>query len=299
MAASAVPVIHSLFEPTSGTWQYVVACPATSQAAIIDPVLNFSAATNELSTKSADEILALIKEKGYLVTHLLETHVHADHLTASNYLQKQLEDSTGKRPATCIGKRIKDAQARFGGRYGIPAAELDTAFDHLCDDGEKFSIGHLQGEVLYLPGHTPDHIGYMIGENVFAGDSIFNPDVGSARCDFPGGSATALYSSMAKLLSLPRHYRIYTGHDYPPATRSGKPLPYTTVGEQREGNKHVKDGTSEDEFVKWRSERDAGLAEPKLINQALQFNITAGRLPEVDADGRRYFVSKQASQTVL
>jgi glyoxylase-like metal-dependent hydrolase (beta-lactamase superfamily II) len=299
MAASSVPIIHTLFEPTSGTWQYVVACPTTSQAAVIDPVLNFNAATNELSTKSADEILALVKEKGYLVTHLLETHVHADHLTASNYLQKQLENSTGKRPQTCIGKRIKDAQARFGGRYGIPAAELDTAFDHLCEDGETFSLGDMQGEVLYLPGHTPDHVGYMIGENVFAGDSIFNPDVGSARCDFPGGSATALYGSMAKLLSLPRHYRLYTGHDYPPATRNGIPLPYTTVGDQREGNKHVKDGRSENDFVKWRSERDAGLAEPKLINQALQFNIMAGRLPEVAADGHRYFVPKQAPQTVL
>lgn len=120
------------------------------------------------------------------MTYLLETHVHAGHLTAANYLQGQLEESSGQRPNTCIGKRIKDAQARFSGRFGIPAVELEAAFDHLCNDGEKFSIGHLRGEVLYLPGHTPDHIGYMIGENVFAGDSIFNPDVGSARSDFPG-----------------------------------------------------------------------------------------------------------------
>jgi len=299
MAATVAPVINTLFEPTSGTWQYVVACPDTSQAAIIDPVLNFNATTNELSTKAADEILALVKDKGYQVTYLLETHVHADHLTASNYLLQELENSASKRPQTGIGRRIKDAQTRFGGQYGIPPPELDSAFDHLFEDDESFSIGHVQAKILYLPGHTPDHIGYMIGENVFTGDSIFNPDVGSARCDFPGGSATALFNSMTKLLSLPGHYRLYTGHDYPPATRAGQPLPYTTVSDQRGGNKHVKDGTSEHDFVQWRSERDAGLAEPKLMQQALQFNIVAGRLPEVAADGHRYFVPKQPLQTVL
>jgi glyoxylase-like metal-dependent hydrolase (beta-lactamase superfamily II) len=187
MAASAVvPTIHPLFEPTSGTWQYIVACPTTAQAAIIDPVLNFNAATNELSTKAADEIVAVVREQGYTVVYLLETHVHADHLTAANYLQEQLGQGSAPRPKTCIGKRIKDAQARFSGRFGIPAAELDTAFDQLCDDGGTLLIGDLPCEVLYLPGHTPDHIGYLIGENVFVGDSIFNPDVGSARCDFPG-----------------------------------------------------------------------------------------------------------------
>ena len=305
MAASSQPVVHTLYEPTSGTWQYIVACPVTSQAAVIDPVLNFNAATNELSTKSADEILGLIKDKAYHVTYLLETHVHADHLTASQYLQQELEATSVDRPKTCMGKRVKDAQARFGKRYGVSAAELETAFDHLFEDGEQFSIGTLKVEVLHLPGHTPDHIGYMTGENVFTGDSIFNPDVGSARCDFPGGSATALYKSMSKLLSLPPHYRLYTGHDYPPATRINvagekpEPLPYTTVSDQRQGNKHVKDGTLEEEFVQWRSERDAGLAEPKLINQALQFNITAGRLPEIAADGHRYFVPAKAVQEVL
>ncbi len=184
-------------------------------------------------------ILALIKDKEYVVTYLLETHIHADHLTASQYLQQELEKASGERPKTCMGKRVKDAQARFGKRFGVSVAELDTAFDHLLEDGEQLSIGELKVEVLHLPGHTPDHVGYMIGENVFTGDSIFNPDVGSARCDFPGGSATALYKSMAKLLSLPRHYRLYTGHDYPPADRNGvegekpKPLAYTTVGDQQ------------------------------------------------------------------
>jgi glyoxylase-like metal-dependent hydrolase (beta-lactamase superfamily II) len=152
MAASAVPIIHTLFETTSGTWQYVVACPTTSQAVVIDPVLNFNAATNELSTRLIDEILALVKEKGYRMTHLLETHVDANHLTASHCLQRQLGDTVDKRPKTCIGKRIKDAQAQFGGKYGIPAAELIKAFDHLFEDGENFSIGGLKAEVLHLLG---------------------------------------------------------------------------------------------------------------------------------------------------
>lgn len=305
MAVSIAPVVHTLFEPVSGTWQYVVACPVTCQAAIIDPVLNFNAATNDLSTEAADEILALVNEKQYLVTHILETHVHADHLTASHYLQQKIQSTSAEPPKICMGKRVKDAQAQFGKLFGVPSTKLDVAFDHLFEDGETFSIGDLTVEVLHLPGHTPDHIGYMIGENVFTGDSIFNPDVGSARCDFPGGSATALFNSMSKLLSLPPHYRLYTGHDYPPATRTsspdGKPEPlaYTTVQDQREGNNHVKDGTLEKEFVQWRSERDAGLAQPKLINQALQFNIMAGRLPEPDGDGHRYFVPLQAVQTVL
>jgi glyoxylase-like metal-dependent hydrolase (beta-lactamase superfamily II) len=148
MAASAVPIIHTLFESMSGTWQYVVACPTTSQAVVIDPVLNFNAATNELSTKSINEILALVKEKGYRMTHLLETHVHADHLTASHCLQQQLGDTVDKRPKACISKRIKDAQAQFD---GIPAAGLVKVFDHLFEDGENFSIGGPKAEVLHLP----------------------------------------------------------------------------------------------------------------------------------------------------
>jgi glyoxylase-like metal-dependent hydrolase (beta-lactamase superfamily II) len=151
-------------------------------------------------------------------------------------------------------------------------------------DGESFDIGNVQVVVLHLPGHTPDHVGYQIGENVFTGDSIFNPDLGSARCDFPEGSASALWNSMQRLLSLPLHYKLYTGHDYPPADRKGedgdsKPRPYATVEEHRASNKHVKVGTEESTFVEWRTTRDAGLNEPKLINHALQFNIRAGKLP--------------------
>jgi glyoxylase-like metal-dependent hydrolase (beta-lactamase superfamily II) len=287
------PRIHPVFEPKTGTWQYVVADPTTNQAVVVDSVLDYDPAAGQLSTKSADELLALISKQGYTVSRILETHAHADHLTASRYLQNQLQKLQSQRPEVCIGRRIKDVQSLFGPRYGVPASELDQAFDYTFEDGEKFKIGNVNAEVLHLPGHTPDHIGYLIGSNVFTGDSIFNPDVGSARCDFPGGSATALYKSMQKLLNFPPHYKLYTGHDYPPETREpvdggGREMPYTTVEKQRAENKHVKEGTKEEDFVKWRSERDSGLSEPRLIHQAIQINIRGGRLPQADSNGMQF-----------
>jgi glyoxylase-like metal-dependent hydrolase (beta-lactamase superfamily II) len=286
------PIIHTIFEPVTGTWQYVVADPSTKEAVIIDSVLDFDAATATISTGSADKLLALVAEQDYTVVRILETHCHADHLTASRYLQGQLE-SNGKRPEICIGSRIKDVQGLFGEKYGIPSSEMNNAFDHTFADNETFNIGSLEARVLHLPGHTPDHIGYLISSNVFTGDSIFNADVGSARCDFPGGSATALYNSIQTLLALPDEYRLYTGHDYPPADREGgkKERPFCTVREQKEGNKHVNETVKEGEFVKWRTGRDEGLAEPKLIHQALQVNVRGGRLPE-EADGARFLKVK-------
>jgi len=220
----------------------------------------------------------------------METHAHADHLTAARYIQQRLLRNGQPRAQICIGHRITEVQTTFSQEYDIDPAELTDSFDKLFEDDEDFAIGGLRGQVLHLPGHTPDHVGYRIGSNVFTGDSIFNPDVGSARCDFPGGSATALYHSMKALLSLPPEYRLYTGHDYPPATRETgengeKHRPYTTVLEQLKGNKHVKDGTNEEEFVKWRSERDSTLGEPKLLHQSLQFNIRGGRLPKPSSNG--------------
>ena len=291
---SPKPNIHTIYEPVTGTWQYVVADQGTQVAVIIDAVLDFDAATSKISTGSADALLTLVESNRYTVDRLLETHVHADHLTASGYLQKRLTAVQGKKPTIGIGKRIADVQSRFGTRYGVSPDELSGHFDHTFDDHEHFMIGTVQVDVLHLPGHTPDHIGYLIGDNVFTGDSIFNPDVGSARCDFPGGSATALHASMSELLALPPHYRLYTGHDYPPDSREtnesgSKAKPFTTVEEQRKENKHVKDGTKKEEFIKWRSDRDSGLAEPKLIHQALQFNIRAGHLPTTDSEGYMYF----------
>lgn len=286
------PIIHPIFEKQTSTWQYIVACPRTLQAAIIDPVLDYDQAQMSISTTSADALLDFATSHNYTITRLLETHAHADHLTAAYYIKQRLKVENHAHVPICTGYRIRQVQNTFARRYGIPKDELDNAFDHLSQDDETFRIGDIAGQVLHLPGHTPDHSGYLIGRNVFTGDSMFNPDVGSARCDFPAGDAHALYSSMQKLLSLPDEYKLYTGHDYPPSSgdyQSRDPMPYVTVKEQREGNKHVKGGTPKEDFVRWRQERDSGLNEPRLLHQALQVNIRGGRLP-LHAD-RRVFLS--------
>ncbi|GAA91710.1 metallo-beta-lactamase superfamily protein [Aspergillus luchuensis] len=299
------PIIHPIFEKQTSTWQYIVACPETHEAVIIDPVLDFDPSQLTVTTTSADELLDLATSKGYHITRILETHAHADHLTAAHYIQTKLHhqqrlssssssSSTESSPKVpiCTGHRIRQVQATFAQRYNIPPNDLSTAFDHLFQDDETFQIGHITAQVLHLPGHTPDHSGYMIGSNVFTGDSIFNPDVGSARCDFPHGDARALYQTMRKLLALPEHVKLYTGHDYPPAvegnsTTNRAPKAFVTVKDQKEGNKHVKEGTVEEEFVKWRQERDSALGEPRLLHPSLQVNVRGGRLPWGDTGNRR------------
>ncbi|KAI1609589.1 hypothetical protein EDD36DRAFT_75767 [Exophiala viscosa] len=289
------PKVHTLFEPVTGTWQYLVADEITKEAVVIDPVLDYDKPTGKITTRAADEILDLVAGKCYTVSRILETHAHADHLTASRYLQNVLAERqpTSPSPLVCIGERISQVQKTMSKVYNIPAIDLEGAFDHTFADDETFAIGNIEAKVIHLPGHTPDHIGYVIGSNVFTGDSIFNPDVGSARCDFPGGSATDLYQSMQKLLALPSHFKLYTGHDYPPESRDiiagqhvsgSKAVPYTTVDVQRHDNKHVKIGTEMDDFVKWRSERDSGLGDPKLLAQAMQVNVRGGRLPMGDSE---------------
>ncbi|OAA41297.1 metallo-beta-lactamase domain protein [Metarhizium rileyi] len=286
--------VHDIYEPKTGTWQYVVADPSTMSAAVIDSVLEFDPASATIDTKSADALLALIQQKKYTVELILETHAHADHLTAAAYLQEQLASSQGSRPDIGIGKHIQEVQKRFGDRYGVNSVEYSNVFDRLFEDDAQFKIGNLNATVLYLPGHTPDHVGYRIqvsvdnGEdNIFCGDTLFNADVGSARCDFPGGDATQLYHSVQKLLSHAPYVKIWTGHDYPPEARDGHAVSAMTVGQHREQNKHLKDGTSEREFVAWRTERDATLKEPRLIHYALQMNIRAGRLPKPTPMGDR------------
>ncbi|KAF7585793.1 Ethylmalonic encephalopathy 1, partial [Aspergillus hancockii] len=172
------PIIHPIFEPQTSTWQYIVACPQTHNAVIIDPVLDYNPSQSTITTTAADTLLVLINTKNYRITHLLETHAHADHLTASSYLQSRLQKQQDTHIPICIGHRIRQVQDTFASRYRIPQAELEHAFDHLLDDNETFSIGQLTATVLHLPGHTPDHVGYQIGSNVFTGDSMFNPDVG-------------------------------------------------------------------------------------------------------------------------
>ncbi|KAK6219523.1 metallo-beta-lactamase superfamily protein [Colletotrichum tabaci] len=280
------PIIHDIFEPSTGTWQYIVADLPTKAAIIIDPVLDFDPATSAISTQTADGLLEVIWELGYKVVGILETHVHADHLTAAKYLQSRLREAqAGAAPDICIGGRIKAVQERLSEKYGIEKEEFASAFDRLFGDDEVFGIGKLEATALHLPGHTPDHMGYLIGSNVFAGDSLFNHDVGSARCDFPGGNARDLFASTRRLLGLPEDTKIWTGHDYPPAGRG--PVAATNVAQQKTQNKHLAQSATEDEFVKWREERDSGLSEPRLMHWALQFNIRAGNMPGLNKNGDR------------
>ncbi|KAF2004992.1 Metallo-hydrolase/oxidoreductase [Amniculicola lignicola CBS 123094] len=280
------PTIHSVYETKTGTWQYVVVDPSTKKAVVIDAVLDYDPATQVISTEAADGLLSLISEKGYKIEKILETHAHADHLTAASYLQKQIEQQQGYKPPICAGKRITQVQDLFGAKYGVPAQEYRGVFDKLFDDEERFEIGNLTATATHLPGHTPDHLGYIVGENVFCGDSIFHTDIGTARADFPGGSATSLYESGRKLLRLPEHFKIWPGHDYPSEDRA--PIASVSVKEHKEHNKHLANDTTQQEFVLMREERDSGLAAPKLLHPSLQFNIRAGQLPSPTPAGQRF-----------
>ncbi|KAK4234172.1 metallo-beta-lactamase superfamily protein [Achaetomium macrosporum] len=283
------PVIHPVFEPQTSTWQYIVADPATHTAVIIDPVLDYDKCARTVTTRSADALLWLVRSQGYTISHILETHAHADHLTAAFYLQKRLTAAQeGTRPVVGIGKRIGQVQSLFGKRYGVASEEHDGVFDVLFEDDGVFEVGALKATAIHLPGHTPDHMGYRIGDNVFCGDSLFHPTLGTARCDFPGGSAHALYKSARKLMALPDHVKIWTGHDYP-GVEERDPEAWTSVAEHRARNKHVRDGISEQEFVEKRRERDSQLAAPRLLHESLQVNIRAGQLPRVDEAGMRAF----------
>lgn len=284
------PIVHSVFEKQTGTWQYIVACPDTSEAVIIDPVLNLNPSELNITTTSADELLAIVSSNKYTIIRLLETHAHADHLTAAFYLQQRLLDSNSNKALISTGRRIRIVQDTFAKKYKIPQNELDEAFDYLFEDDERFNVGKISAQVLHLPGHTPDHSGYMIGNNIFTGDSIFNPDVGSARCDFPNGDARVLYNTMQKLLAFPSYFKLYTGHDYPPKDSGRDPMPFVTVEEQLEKNKHIRKGIQEKEFVDWRCERDSGLKEPRLLHQALQVNVRGGRLPRSPDGSQRTFL---------
>lgn len=290
--SSMEPIVHSSYEPITGTWQYVIADQVTRAAAIIDPVLDYDIESGSVDIRSADKLLKLVADKRYRVNYILETHAHADHLSACRYLQSVLMHRQSDAPDVCIGHRIAQVQQTFGAMYSISQTELDNAFDRLLQDEEDLVLGSLVIRVIHLPGHTPDHVGYIVGSNVFTGDSIFNPDVGSARCDFPEGSAIALYQSTNRLLGFPEHYRLYTGHDYPPPDRQADiasdesmAVPFTTVEKQRLENKHFKAGTSEEEFVNWRNERDSSLEAPKLLVPSIRVNVRGGRLPRSSEDG--------------
>ncbi|MGZ5178973.1 MAG: MBL fold metallo-hydrolase [Ramlibacter sp.] len=271
--------IEPFFDPTTSTVTYVVADTDARVAAVIDPVLDFDAKSGRTGTGSADRVLAHLDRHGLRLDWILETHAHADHLSGAAYLRRR----AGGRVA--IGERIGDVQRRFGGMFGIePPAD---AFDHLFRDGERFRIGGIEAEALLVPGHTPADLAYRVGDDcVFVGDTLFMPDVGTARADFPGGDARTLYRSIRKLLALPPRTRLFVCHDYPPPGRG--PQWETSVAEQRNRNIHVHDGVDEDAFVRMRTARDATLQVPTLILPSLQVNVCGGRMPAKEANGIAY-----------
>lgn len=274
--------IQAFFDTETGTVSYVVSDPATGSAAVVDPVLGYDFKSGRTHTQAADRIRAYLAASDMKVQWILETHAHADHLSAARYLQK----SVGGRIA--IGENIRQVQAVFTKLFNLERTFLPdgSQFDHLFKDGERFRIGRLEVLALLVPGHTPADMAYVLEDVVFVGDTLFMPDVGTARADFPGGDAHQLYRSIRRLLELPRETAMFVCHDYPPQTR--KPAWQTTVGEQREKNVHVHDGVSEDAFVEMRTARDATLDMPTLILPSLQVNVRAGQLPPPDDNGVSY-----------
>ena len=273
---------QAFFDPKTWTVTYVVWDPATLRAAVIDPVLDYDFKSGHTSSTSADQVLGHLAEHALQVDWILETHAHADHLSGARYLQQRV----GGRIA--IGENIRAVQATFKKLYNLERSFLPdgSQFDHLFKDGEAFRIGEIEATAMLVPGHTPADMAYLIDGSAFVGDTLFMPDVGSARADFPGGDARQLYRSMHRLLALPAETTMYVCHDYPPAGR--EPRWQTTVAEQRAHNIHVCDRISEDEFVAMRQARDATLEVPTLILPSIQVNVRAGQLPPPDENGVSY-----------
>lgn len=279
---SPSPIIRAFFDEPTNTISYLVHDPATCHAAVIDPVLDFDHRTGKASTASADAILAAATSDGLTIEWVLETHAHADHLSGAPYIKLKTGAKVG------IGEHIRSVQKIFRPVFNATDLKGDgSEFDRLFKDGEHFAIGSLDVEVLHVPGHTPADIAYKVGDAVFVGDTLFMPDYGTARADFPGGSARDLYRSMKRLLALPPETRLFMCHDYKAPGRDHYAWE-TTVGAQRASNVQVHDGVSEDEYVAMRQARDAKLAAPLLLLPSIQVNIRAGQLPPADSDGVHY-----------
>ena len=274
--------VKAFFDPATWTVSYVVFDAPGGHCALVDSVLDYDPKSGRTRTDSADQLIAFVREQNLMVDWILETHAHADHLSAAPYLRKHLG---GK---IAIGGKITQVQNVFKGIFHLEPefATNGSQFDHLFEDGDTFAIGTLQAQALSVPGHTPACMAYQVGDAVFVGDTLFMPDVGTARCDFPGGNAHTLYQSVRKLLSLPPETRLFMCHDYPPEGRAAQWE--CTVADQRARNIHVHDGVSEAEFVAMRTKRDAGLAMPVLILPSVQVNIRAGELPPPEANGVSY-----------
>jgi glyoxylase-like metal-dependent hydrolase (beta-lactamase superfamily II) len=282
MPQSPRPQVHGIFDPATWTVTYVVHDGPGTACAIVDSVLDYDPKSGRTRTASADKVIEYVQANHLRVEWILETHAHADHLTAAPYLKAKLGGRTG------IGEHIATVQKVFKGIFNLePAFRQDgSQFDHLFRDGEEFRIGELTGHVMHVPGHTPADMAYQIRDAVFVGDTMFMPDVGTARCDFPGGNAHMLYASVRKILALPPQTRLFMCHDYPP---NGRPAAFeTTVAAQREKNIHIHDGISEEEFVAMRTKRDATLEMPVLILPAVQVNVRAGAMPPKEDNGVSY-----------
>lgn len=274
------PDVTGFFDQDTNTVSYVVTDPNGSSCAIVDSVLDFDFASGHTNTKSADEIIEFVRSRELKVEWLLETHVHADHLSAAPYIQQQIGGKIG------IGDRIKVVQDTFGKIFneGTEFQRDGSQFDQLFEEGDVFMIGQMRCDVMHTPGHTPACLTYVIGDAAFVGDTLFMPDFGTARCDFPGGSSEDLYNSIQKILTLPDETRIFVGHDYKAPGRD-KFAWETTVAEEKASNVHIGQGATKDAFMEMRDTRDATLSKPKLIIPSLQVNMRAGNMPEPDEQG--------------
>jgi glyoxylase-like metal-dependent hydrolase (beta-lactamase superfamily II) len=276
------PHIETFFDEPTFTVSYLVGDPETSHAVVIDPVLDFDPASGKADGRSAQRILDAAQAGGWTIAMVLETHAHADHLSAAPLIKAHTGAQIG------IGEHIREVQTIFRPIFDATDLKTDGSdFDRLFADGERFTVGAMEIEVLHTPGHTPADVSYRIGDAVFVGDTLFMPDYGTARADFPGGDARQLYRSIRKLLALPRETRLFLCHDYKAPGRDEYAWE-TTVGEERDRSVHVHDGVSEEEFVAMRQARDAGLAAPRLLLPSIQVNIRAGRFPPAEANGVRY-----------
>ena len=281
---SASPEIRAFFDEPTNTVTYLVWDARTRQAAVIDPVLDYDPATGEADTRSVQAVLAEAEQLGLQVVWALETHAHADHLSGAPFIKARTGAAIG------IGEHIRDVQRIFRPIFNATDLQTDGSdFDHLFADGERFAIGDLEAEVLHTPGHTPADVSYRIGDAVFVGDTLFMPDYGTARADFPGGDARQLYRSIRRLLSLPPETRLFMCHDYKAPGRDTYAWE-TTVEAQRTGNVHVREGVSEDDYVAMRTARDETLSAPKLLLPSIQVNIRAGRFPPAQANGVSYLM---------
>ena len=277
------PDVKAFFDEATFTISYVVTDPETKTCAVIDSLLDFDQASGRTNTKSADELIAWVKAEGLTCEWIIDTHVHADHLTAAPYIKSQLGG------VTAIGDQISVVQKVFKGIFneGQKFHTDGSQFDHLFADGEIYKVGNIEAKAIHTPGHTPACMSHLIGDALFVGDTIFMPDFGTARCDFPGGDAGTLYESVQKLFALPDETRMFLCHDYKAPGRDYYHWE-STVGEEKAKNIHVREGTSKEEFIKMRTERDATLAMPKLILPSVQINMRAGNMPEPEDNGQRY-----------